>query len=178
MSDTVDPRYPVGKFTPPTEFTPEGRTRCIADIEEAPARLRAAVAGLTEAQIATPYRDGGWTIRQVAHHLPDSHMNGYIRFRWALTEDEPTIKAYDEKAWAELPDSREGPIEVSLAILEAVHRRWVLLLKTLTPEEFGRKFRHPESGVVSLDRNLALYAWHGRHHVAHVTALRERMGWK
>jgi len=135
------------------------------------------VAGLSQEQIDTPYRPGGWTVRQVVHHVPDSHLNSYIRFRLALTEQEPTIKPYDEKRWAELADSRTGPMEVSLALLESLHARWVLLLRALTAADWKRTYRHPELGVVNLERTASLYAWHGRHHVAHITSLRQRMGW-
>jgi len=173
-----DPRFPVGKFVAPAgPLTDPERAAFIRDVEEAPAKLRAAVAGLSDAQLDTPYREGGWTVRQVAHHVPDSHINSYVRFRWALTEDAPTIKAYMEERWAELPDARTSPVEVSLALLETLHRRWTALLRSLTDAQWRRTFRHPELGEVTLDRNLALYAWHGRHHVAHVTALRSRMGW-
>jgi hypothetical protein len=171
-------QYPVGKFVAPSTYADSDRSAWIGEIEEAPARMRAAVAGLDEAQLATPYRPGGWTVRQVVHHVPDSHLNSYMRCRLALTEDEPTIRPYLEDRWAELPDAKGAPVEVSLFLLEALHRRWVLLLRSLTADEWKRTFRHPELGVLSLERNLALYAWHGRHHVAHVTALRQRMGWR
>jgi uncharacterized damage-inducible protein DinB len=174
----VDPRYPVGRFEPPAEVTEADREMFIRQIEEAPARLREAVAGLTLEELNTPYREGGWTVRQVVHHVPDSHMNSYVRFRLALTENEPTIKPYMENLWAELPDARNAPIDLSLGLLESLHKRWVTLLRSITPEQWKRQFRHPELGVVSLEKNLALYAWHGRHHVAHITSLRERMGWK
>ena len=141
-------------------------------------QMRSAVAGLNEGQLETPYRAGGWTVRQVVHHVADSHLNSYIRFRWTLTEDTPTIKAYDETRWAELPDAKTAPVEVSLKLLESLHVRWVYLLETLDDEAFKRSFVHPETGEeISLERNLALYAWHGRHHCAHITALRERNGW-
>ena len=141
-------------------------------------QMRSAVAGLNEGQLETPYRAGGWTVRQVVHHVADSHLNSYIRFRWTLTEDTPTIKAYDETRWAELPDAKTAPVEVSLKLLESLHVRWVYLLETLDDEAFGRSFIHPETGeAISLERNLALYAWHGRHHCAHITSLRERKGW-
>lgn len=172
-----DPRYPIGKFTyaaPPTESE---RQKLIADIEQAPQALRAAVSGLNPQQMETPYRDGGWTVRQVVHHVPESHMNAYIRFKLALTEDEPTIKPYMEDRWAQLDDVRSTPPEVSLALLDNLHSRWVRVLRAIKPEEWKRTFRHPEMGVVSLEKNLALYSWHGRHHVAHVTELRKRMGW-
>jgi hypothetical protein len=173
----TDPRYPIGKFKfdgPPDE---EQRQKFMADIEQAPAALRAAIQGLSPQQIETPYRDGGWTVRQVVHHVPESHMNAYIRFKLALTEDEPTIKPYMEDRWAETPDVRSTPPEVSLALLDSLHIRWVRLLRSLKREDWKRSFRHPELGTVSLEKNLALYAWHGRHHVAHITELRKRMGW-
>lgn len=173
----TDLRYPIGKFTYPGELGDQGRHNAIEQLEAAPAQLRAAVEGLSPQQLDTPYRPDGWTVRQVIHHLPDSHLNAYTRFKLALTEDEPTIKPYDEVRWAELSDARIAPIEVSLALLESLHRRWVLLLRAMGPADFARRFRHPELGVVTLDKNLALYAWHGRHHVAHITSLRERMGW-
>jgi len=132
---------------------------------------------LNEAQLDTPYRDGGWTVRQVVHHVPDSHMNAYMRFRLALTEHEPVIKPYDEAAWAELVDGKTAPPEISLALLDALHDRWVRLLRSMTDADFQKQFRHPELGVVPLEKNLALYAWHGKHHVAHITRLRERMQW-
>ena len=172
-----DPRYPTGKFTydgPPTE---DQRKKFIADIEQTPAALQAAVKGLSPRQIETPYRDGGWTVRQVVHHVPDSHLNAYIRFKLALTENEPTIKPYMENLWAELDDSRSTPLEISLALLDSLHIRWVGLLRSLKPEDWKRAFRHPELGIVSLEKNLALYSWHGQHHVAHITELRKRMGW-
>jgi len=132
---------------------------------------------LNEAQLDTPYRDGGWTVRQVVHHVPDSHMNAYIRFRLALTEHEPVIKPYDEAAWAELVDAKSAPPEISLTLLDALHDRWVRLLRSMSDADFLKQFRHPELGVVPLEKNLALYAWHGKHHVAHITRLRERMQW-
>jgi hypothetical protein len=135
------------------------------------------VTGLNDGQLDTPYRDGGWTVRQVVHHVPESHMNAYIRFKLALTEDDPTIKPYDEAAWAELPDVPETPIEISLALLEALHSRWVTMLHLMSDADFLKQFRHPERGVVTLEMNLALYAWHGKHHVAHITSLRERKQW-
>jgi len=173
----MDPRYPVGKFVWPQEVTADDRRRMIAEIAEAPAKLRAAVAGRTDGQLDTPYRDGGWTVRQVVHHLPDSHLNAYIRFKLALTEQEPTIKPYEQQLWAELPDSKTAPIDMSLDLLESLHRHWVLMLRAMTPADFARTLRHPELGVVRLDRYLASYAWHGRHHVAHITELRKAKGW-
>ncbi len=175
---TPDLRFPVGKFSRPQAPLDEAqRRRAIDAIAETPTRLRAAVDGLTEAQLDTPYRPGGWTIRHVVHHLPDSHMNAYVRFKLALTEDEPTIKPYDEARWAELADSRETPIETSLVLLDRLHERWVTLLHSMSAQDFARQLRHPETGIQRLDQVLALYEWHGKHHVAHVTRLRERMGW-
>jgi hypothetical protein len=172
-----DLRYPIGKFHfdgPPTE---QQRKKFIDDISQAPANLRAALKGLSDQQLDTPYRPDGWTVRQVAHHVPDSHLNAYVRFKLALTEPEPTIKPYAEDLWAQLPDTQATPVDVSLTLLESLHNRWVRLLRSLEPEDWKRSFRHPELGLVSLEKNLALYAWHGRHHVAHVTSLRERNGW-
>jgi len=173
----TDPRYPVGRFVPPTTFSPELRAEFISQIADTPGTLRAAVAGLSEPQRRTPYREGGWTVAQVVHHVPDSHMNAYTRFKLAVTEDDPAVKAYDEALWAELPDASAADLSASLALLESLHRRWVVFLRSLTGEQFERTFQHPEIGNVTLNRNLALYAWHGRHHVAHITSLRERMGW-
>jgi DinB superfamily len=172
-----DPRYPIGKFTfdgPPSEAQ---RNQFIDDIEQTPAALRAAIKNLSPQQLETPYREGGWTVRQVVHHVPESHMNAYVRFKLALTEDEPAIKAYLEDRWANTPDVQSTPVEVSLALLDPLHDRWVRLLRTLKPEDWKRTFRHPELGVLPLERNLALYAWHGKHHVAHITELRKRMEW-
>ena len=173
----TDLRYPIGKAELADALAPEQRVAHIRTIEEAPAHLRAAVGGLSERQLDTPYRPGGWTVRQVAHHVPDSHMNAYMRFKLALTEDQPTIKPYEEARWAELADSR-SPIEPSLALLENLHRRWVLLLSSLEPADWARKFNHPAMGSLTLDRTLGIYSWHGRHHVAHITSLRERNGWR
>jgi hypothetical protein len=172
-----DPRYPVGKFTysnPPDEAQ---RKQFIDDIEKTPAALRAAIKGLSLQQIETPYRDGGWTVRQVVHHVPESHMNAYIRFKLGLTEDTPTIKPYEEDRWAKTGDVQSTPLEVSLTLLDSLHDRLVRLLRSLKPEEWKRQFNHPEMGPMPLEKNLALYAWHGRHHVAHITELRKRMGW-
>jgi uncharacterized damage-inducible protein DinB len=169
--------YPIGRFRHPESATPEERGRWLAELRAAPSALRSAVVGLDDNRLDTPYRPGGWSVRQVVHHVPDSHLSSYIRFKWALTEPTPTIKAYDEKTWAELPDSR-GEIEPSLALLEALHLRWVSLLEALDEDEWKRRFVHPESGSeIPLYANLALYAWHGRHHTAHIMALRRRMGW-
>ncbi len=172
-----DPRYPIGKFTYKDSPTPDERVQLIRQIEQAPAKLRAAVSGLSPQQLDTPYRPEGWTVRQVAHHVPDSHLNAYVRFKLALTEDEPMIKPYAEDRWAKLADTEATPVEVSLALLDSLHDRWVRLLRSLQPDDWKRTFRHPELGAVSLEKNLALYAWHGRHHVAHITSLRERNGW-
>ncbi len=174
---TTELSYPIGKFKWEGDATDEQRQQLIDEIAGTPARVRAAVEGLSAEQLETPYRPGGWTVRQVVHHIADSHLNSYVRFRLALTEDEPTIKPYHEDRWAELDDARTAPLEVSLALLESLHERWVQLLKSLKAEDFARTFKHPEMGVVSLDKNVGLYAWHGRHHVAHITGLRERMGW-
>jgi hypothetical protein len=173
----TDPRYPIGKFNyqgPPSE---DQRKKLISEIEQAPAALRAAVRDLTPQQLETPYRDGGWTVRQVVHHVPESHMNAYIRYKLALTEDEPTIKPYAEDRWAQLPDVESTPIEISLVLLDSLHDRWVRLLRALKPDEWKKQFRHPELGVVSLEKNLAIYAWHGKHHVAHITQLRKARSW-
>lgn len=172
-----DLRYPIGRFAADPDVTEEKRRRWIGEIANTPDSLRGAVDGLSAEPLDTPYRSGGWTVRQVVHHLPDSHLNAYVRFRLALTEREPTIKPYDEAAWAELADARTAPVGISLALLEALHRRWTLLLRSLSPADFPRAFRHPELGTVMLDTYLQMYAWHGRHHVAHITSLRERMGW-
>lgn len=172
-----DPRYPIAKFTyggPPTE---EQRLRLIDDIAQTPAALRAAVKDLSDKQIETPYRDGGWTVRQVVHHVPESHMNAYIRFKLALTEDVPTIKPYMEDRWAELPDVQSTPVEVSLSLLESLHDRWVRVLRAIKTDEWKRTFQHPQVGLMPLEKNLCLYSWHGRHHVMHITELRNRMGW-
>jgi len=173
----MDPRYPIGKYTPPQEATPALRQQAIDSIAGTPAKLKAALSGLHDAQLDTPYRDGGWTVRQVAHHVPDSHLNAYVRFRLALTENQPTIKPYEEARWAELADAKSAPVAVSLALLEPLHDRWVRLLRSLTAADFARTFVHPEHGVRTLDWMLFLYAWHGRHHTAHITELREQKGW-
>jgi uncharacterized damage-inducible protein DinB len=174
----TDLRYPIGKFQRPEGLTDDQRRAAIQAIEEAPAKIRAAVAGLNDPQLDTPYRPGGWTIRQTVHHLADSHMNAFTRFKLALTEDVPTIKPYLEARWAELVDSK-SPVESSLEMLEGLHNRWVLLLRSLTPADLAREFLHPEHGKkMSLDQTLALYSWHGRHHAAHITSLRERNSWR
>jgi uncharacterized damage-inducible protein DinB len=175
MSD--DPRYPIGKFEFPRSVTAEERLRHIQAIESAPARLRDAVAGLSASRLDTPYREGGWTVRQVVHHVPDSHMNSFIRYKLALTEAEPAIKPYDEAAWAQLGDVAVTPIETSLLLLDALHARWVALLRSMSESDWKKQFRHPAIGLVSLEGNLALYAWHGDHHIGHIQALRRRNGW-
>jgi uncharacterized damage-inducible protein DinB len=173
----MDPRYPIGKFQQPLEATPALRQQAIEIIAETPAKLRAAVAGLSPVQLDTPYRDGGWSVRQLVHHVPDSHINAYVRFRLALTEEQPTIKPYEENLWAQLPDAKTGPIEMSLTLLDALHDRWTRLLRSLTDDQFGRVFLHPDYGPRTVDWLLFLYAWHGRHHTAHITELRSRRSW-
>ncbi len=174
----TDLRYPIGKYAPPAEITDAQRAAWIDEVAHAPDALRMAVRGLTAEQLDTPYRPGGWTVRQVVHHLPDSHLNAYTRFKLALTEEEPTIKPYAEDRWAELADTREVPIEVSLTLLEALHERWVALLRAMSAADFRRTYRHPEHGrIYRLDEVLGLYAWHGRHHTAHITTLRQQKGW-
>jgi hypothetical protein len=176
MADLNDLRYPIGKFSPPAANTPAVRAGQIETLRLLPERLRSAVAGLNDSQLDTPYRDGGWTVRQVVHHFADSHANSYVRFKLALTEDWPTIKPYDEAAWARLPDSRM-PLEPSFEFLSGVHARLVGLLDSMSDEDFQRGFSHPERGRVTLATNLGIYDWHSRHHVAHITSLRSRMGW-
>lgn len=173
-----DLRYPIGQFRYEGAPDQPRRERWIEEIAGAPAQLRAVVAGLSSPQLDTPYREKGWTVRQVVHHLPDSHLNAYTRIKLALTEEMPVIKPYEEARWAELPDGRAAPIELSLNLLESLHHRWVLLLRQLTPADFRRRFMHPEhSRPFELQETLALYAWHGRHHVAHIASLRRRMAW-
>ena len=172
-------KYPVGKFIPPKEFSKAKTEEWIHAIEELPGKLRETVSKLNDEQLDTPYRDGGWTVRQVVHHLVDSHLNSYIRFKLAMTEDHPTIKPYHEERWAELYEAKHAPVGVSLAMLEALHERWVLFLKNLSEEDLKRTFHHPESKRdFELRTILALYAWHGNHHLAHITSLMERKGWK
>lgn len=173
---TTDPRYPLGTFERPESVSSEERRNAIATLGEAPSLLRNAVDGLNAAQLATPYREGGWTVRQVVHHVADSHMNAFIRLRLALTEDWPTIKPYDEKAWAELHDVA-APIEWSLELVESLHARWVMLLFSMKDDQWKRGFVHPANGHMTLDVATLLYAWHSRHHVAHITHLRAREGW-
>jgi uncharacterized damage-inducible protein DinB len=173
----TDLRYPIGPFVAPTSLDLAQRAELIDRMAEAPARLRAAVDGLSDARLLTPYRPGGWSVAQVVHHVPDSHMNAYVRCKLAVTEDAPIIKPYQEARWAELRDATGTDLAASLALLDALHRRWVAFLGSLDPKQWERTLRHPEMGTMTLDRILALYAWHGRHHVAHITALREREGW-
>ena len=174
----TDLKYPVGKFDFDAPIAEADHARLIDEIAATPAALRAAVTGLSRDQLETRYRAGGWTVKQVVHHVPDSHMNAYSRFKLALTEDEPTIKPYDEAKWAELPDSQKVAAEVSLRLVEAIHERWVPLLRSMDSADFRRGFRHPDHGrVLTLQQVLGLYAWHGRHHVAHITTLRDREGW-
>jgi uncharacterized damage-inducible protein DinB len=172
-----DLRYPIGKFQRPASSTPEELAAVVGVIAGTPAMMRQAVAGLDEAQLDTPYRPGGWSVRQVVHHVPDSHLNAYVRIKLALTEEEPTIRPYLEARWAELPEARSAPVEVSLTLLDGLHQRWALALKELPPEAWQRTLVHPESGRQTIAQLTALYAWHGRHHVAHITALRQRHGW-
>ena len=176
MAETDDLRYPVGRFSAPAETSPALRAKQIETLRLLPKRLRSAVSGLNDSQLDTPYRDGGWTVRQVVHHFADSHANSYVRFKLALTEDWPTIKPYDEALWAQLPDSRSH-IEPSLLFLDGLHQRLVAVLESMTEEDFQRGFNHPERGRMTLAANLALYEWHSRHHTAHITSLRERMRW-
>jgi hypothetical protein len=195
-----DLRYPIGQFNPPVQMNVELRIRLVNEVAEAPALLRKAVAGLTPEQLETPYREGGWTVRQVLHHLPDSHLNGYARMKLALTEDLPIIKTYDQEAWVGATSAR-APIQASLRLLEGLHELWALMLRSLSEEQWHRGFIHPslvrkpgideeqrdepwrrgfvadERGVVTIEGLLPTYAWHGRHHTAHITRLRERMGW-
>jgi DinB superfamily len=172
----MDPRYPIGQFEMPKEVTPARRKQAIDEIASTPAKLRAAVKGLTNAQLDTPYREGGWTVRQVVHHVPDSHMNAYMRLRLALTEDKPTIKPYEEARWAELADSKL-PIEVSQTLLDTVHARWDIVWRSMKPEHFARTLIHPEHGERTVDWLLFVYEWHGKHHAAHITELRKQKGW-
>jgi hypothetical protein len=174
----TDLRYPIGRFSWPAALTPAERTAAIDAVAGTPAALRAAVRGLTDAQLDTPYRPDGWTVRQVVHHVPDSHLNAYTRFKLALTEDTPMIKPYDETAWAALEDGKSALVEESLALVDSLHARWVYLLRRMRPADFERRLKHPQHDrVLTLDMLLAMYAWHGRHHVAHITSLARRSGW-
>lgn len=172
----MDPRYPIGKFDLPANVTSERRRQAIDEIASTPSKMRDAVKGLSDAQLDTPYREGGWTIRQVVHHVPDSHVNALIRLKLALTEDNPTIKPYNESAWAMLADAKM-PIEVSQTMLDSVHARFDRIWHSLKPEDFSRKLTHPEHGERTVDWLLFLYEWHGKHHTAHITELRKQKGW-
>lgn len=172
-----DPRYPIGKFLPLEQMSDADRSTAIAAIEALPSELRGAVAGLTDAQLATPYREGGWTVRQVMHHVPDSHLNAYTRFKLTLTESNPTIRTYDEASWATLADATAARVEASLILLDGLHERWVMLLRSMETRDFARTLQHPEVGAMNLNTLLGMYGWHGRHHVAHITELRKRMNW-
>ncbi len=172
-----DLRYPIGMFAAPESVSPANVAAWIDDIATLPRDLRAVVSPLGDAQLDTRYRPGGWSVRQVVHHIADSHVNSFVRFKWTLTEDRPTIKAYDEQAWAELPDTVGAPIALSLDLLDALHARWCVLLRTLGKDDFTREFVHPDSGPVPLGVNIATYRWHGRHHLAHIEQLARREGW-
>jgi uncharacterized damage-inducible protein DinB len=178
LANPVDSvRYPVGDFTIDPDVTGDKRRRWLQQMEEMPQALAVAVRGLDEQQLDSPYREGGWTPRQVVHHLADAHMNGFVRFKLALTEDRPAIKTYEEALWAETADVRESPVEASLQLLAALHQRWLILLRSLSEAQFGCAFRHPDRGVMTVDKAIQLYAWHGLHHAAHITELRGRRGW-
>lgn len=172
-----DLSFPIGRFTAPATYTPASRAAAMAVLEATPRQLRKAVAGLSDEQLDTPYRPGGWTVRQVVHHVPDSHMHALVRWKLALTEEAPPAKAYNEQAWALLEDARSTPIETSLRLVEGLHDRWLRVIRAMEAPQFARTYVHSESGVKTLDYMLALYEWHGPHHVAHITRLRERMGW-
>jgi hypothetical protein len=174
---TMDPRFPIGKFEMPVQVTAARRQQAIEEIASTPGKMRAAVKGLNDAQLDTPYREGGWTVRQVVHHVPDSHLNAYVRLKLALTEEKPTIKPYDEAAWAELADSKLTPIEVSQTLLDSVHTRWDKLWRSMRAEQFGRVLVHPEHGERTVDWLLFVYEWHGKHHTAHIAELRKQKGW-
>lgn len=170
-------RYPVGRFVAGPAPDPETRAQMISELERFPAELRAAVGGLNAAQLDTPYRPDGWTIRQVVHHLPDSHLNSYVRFKLAVTEEVPTIRTYDQAAWAELPEARSGDPEMSLRLLEALHARWTLFLSHIPESDWTRTLDHPEVGTLTLDDLLQLYVWHCRHHLGHITGVKDRKNW-
>jgi hypothetical protein len=173
----TDPRFPIGRFAPPAEFTQALRAGFVEDLAALPGLLGRAVRGLSTDQRQTPYRDGGWTVAQVVHHLADSHMNAYIRHKLTVTERHPTIKPYNEKDWADLADAADPDVSRSLQLIDGLHARWAAFAGRLSAEDFARTMLHPERGPMTLDGSVALYAWHGRHHVAHITSLRERMGW-
>lgn len=169
----ADLRYPIGEFALPKTCTAEETQSWIEEIAALPANLKTALEGITESELDTRYRDGGWTVRQVVHHLADSHINAVVRVKLALTEDRPTVKTYNEALWAELPDM-QSPIESSILLLECLHQRWTTLMRSLSDAQLQRTFLHADWGAVRIDQYLALYAWHGRHHVAHITMGRER----
>jgi hypothetical protein len=173
----VDPRYPIGKFKRPETVTEHDRMAAIAALAELPGELKQALDGLDQAQLDTPYREGGWTVRQLVHHIADSHMNAFVRTRLALTEDSPVITGYDENAWAKLADSTSAPAGWSVGLLEGLHARWVALLQGFSEEQWQKGYRHPERGLSTLELTAVLYGWHSRHHVAHITRLRESRGW-
>lgn len=172
-----DLRYPVGDYRKPAVITAADREKWISDVENLPSALQKAVDGLNDRQLDTPYRPGGWTVRQVVHHLADSHVNSYTRFKLALTEDNPLIRAYDEKGWAELPEARTGPLSITLPLIAALHHRWALVLRTMTDSDFKRPLQHPESGDWTVEELLSQYSWHCLHHVAHIAELRRRESW-
>jgi hypothetical protein len=176
MSEFQDLRYPIGRFIAPSSFEPAIRAEHITELRLLPGKLQSAVSGLSHTQLDTPYREGGWTVRQLVHHIADSHANAYIRTKLAVTEDWPIIKPYDEAAWALLPDSRL-PIDGSIAMISAIHERWVALLESLSEADYQRGYNHPENGRQDLATVLAIYAWHSRHHTAHITSLRARQNW-
>jgi DinB family protein len=173
----MDPRYPIGKMEMPAEVTPARRQQAINEIASTPAKLRAGVKGLSESQLDTPYREGGWTVKQLVHHVADSHMNAYVRLKLALTEDRPTIKPYEEAKWALLADSQSTPVETSLTLLETLHNRFDRVWRSMDQKQFERKLVHPENGERNIDWLLFVYEWHGKHHTAHVTELRKQKGW-
>ena len=177
MQTIEELRFPIGKFTRPDVVSNEQFHQYVGEIRSLPHELRNVVRQLTDNQLDMPYREGGWTLRQVVHHLLDSHVNSYIRLKLALTEENPTIKPYDEASWAELQDAKYGDVTLSLGMLDALHGRWSSTLENLTPDQIKRTFMHPESGVWRIDQNAAMYAWHGKHHLAHITELKKRRGW-
>jgi hypothetical protein len=175
---STDSRYPVGPYARPPSIDPASRAASLKDIADLPRHLMAAITGLTDAQLDTPYREGGWTVRQVVHHLPDSHLNAYVRMKLAATEERPAVRTYDEQAWSELADARRGSVDLSLPLIFALHARWSAWLATLDQTTLARTIQHPDWGDVSIDVLIHLYAWHCRHHVAHITALKARQNWR
>ena len=173
----TDLRYPIGRLQMEDKITGDKRRQYIDQFEETPAKLRAAVGGLSASQLDAPYRPEGWTIRQVTHHLVDSHLNAYVRFKMALTEETPVVKSYDQKQWGELEDSRIAPVEASLSLFDGLYQRWTILMRSLSPEGFARTLNHPDWGIISLDGYLSICVWHGLHHIAHITSHRHRMNW-